>query len=159
MNRLPTIFLLLGCISVSGGGASGADQMAAMQRWTEAKFLAHTESFVPEPNLVLNLKASAFLRKTIDGHAFLINTQTFTDGVAMRTPGEVEVHVPIGVRSFSAILGTDSNDVGYYSNAGRGSVIATLRADGRELYRSPVLREGMAGIPVTVDPALALRSE
>jgi hypothetical protein len=159
MKRLPTIFLLLGCMAVSGEGASGVDQMAGMQRWAEAKFLGRTESFIQEPNLVLKLKASAFLRKTIDGHAFLINTQTFTDGVAMRTPGEVEVHVPIGVRSFSAILGTDSNDVGYYSNAGRGSVIATLRADGRELYRSPLLREGMAGIPVTVELALALRSE
>src|ERR1700753_860535 len=105
MTRLAAIFVLFGYMSISGEGASGVDQMAAMQRWTEAKFLGRAESFLQEANLGLHLKASAFLRKTIAGHPLLINTQTFTDGVAMRSTGEVEVHVPTGAQTFTAIIG------------------------------------------------------
>jgi alpha-galactosidase len=99
----------------------------------------------------LLLKPGAFARKNIQGHPFLIASQTFMDGLAMRSIGEIQVQVPSGASRFQAVVGVDSNDLGYYSNAGRGSVVASVAAGGRELYRSPVLHESLAGIPVNVD--------
>jgi len=45
------------------------------------------------------------------------------------------------------VAGVDGNDLGYYSNGGRGSVVAMVEANGQELFHSPVLHEGLAGVP------------
>ena len=122
-----------------------------MHRWAGAKFAGHSEPLPPVSNLLLSLKPNAFARKTIEGHELLIAGRSFTDGIAMRSPGEITVDAPAGINRFHAVLGVDSNDIGYYSNAGRGSVIASVIAGGNTLYRSPVLHEGLAGIPIDLD--------
>ena len=130
---------------------SDTAEVKAMHRWAEAKFAGHSESLPTESNLLLLLKPSAFARKNLQGHPLLIAGQTFADGIAMRSTGEIQVQVPSGAGRFQAVLGVDSNDVGYYSNAGRGSVIASIVIDGRQLYRSPLLHEGLPGIPLDID--------
>ena len=45
----------------------------------------------------------------------------------------------------------DSNDITYYSSLGRGNVTVAVDVNGKELFRSAVMREGMAAIPVNVD--------
>ena len=63
----------------------------------------------------------------------------------------MEVHLPSAGKAFRAVVGVDSNDVGYYTNEGRGSLIASVEVGGEERFRSPVLREGIPGVPVKVD--------
>jgi alpha-galactosidase len=142
--------MILGLSCFEQAAAQNAE-IAAVHRWAAAKFVGKSESLPPEANLILQLKPNAFARKNIQGHPFLIAGRTFTDGVAMRSTGEIQVQVPAGASRFQAVVGVDSNDVGYYSNAGRGSVIASIIAGGTELYRSPVLHEGLTGIPLDVD--------
>src|ERR1017187_8695649 len=67
--------------------------------------------------------------------------------------GRSRVHLSAAAASFEVVLGVDSNDLGYYSNAGRGNVVASVEAGGREVFRSPVMHEGMPGIPLKVDLA------
>ena len=143
--------LLLLNICLLTQAASNTAEIAAVHRWADAKFAGRSEALPPESNLVLLLKPGTFARKNIQGHAFLIAGRTFADGVAMRSTGEIQVLVPSGASRFQAVLGVDSNDIGYYSNAGRGSVIASVLIAGKELYRSPVLHEGLAGIPLDLD--------
>jgi alpha-galactosidase len=69
----------------------------------------------------------------------------------MRSTGEIQFQVPRGASRFQAVLGVDGNDIGYYSNAGRGSVVASVLVGEREIYRSPVLHEGHPGIPLDLD--------
>ena len=69
----------------------------------------------------------------------------------MRSPGEITAILPSGANLFRAVIGVDSNDVGYYSNTGRGSVVASVEVGGREIYQSPVLHEGMKGIPISLN--------
>ena len=52
----------------------------------------------------------------------------YDGGLAMRSPGEITAILPSGANLFRAVIGVDSNDVGYYSNAGRGSVVASVES-------------------------------
>ncbi len=130
---------------------SDAGEIAAIHRWAEAKFAGRSEPLSPETNLILRLKPDAFARKTIEGHSFVIAGQSFGDGIAMRSTGEIQFEVPQGASRFQAVVGVDSNDIGYYSNAGRGSVVASVLLGEKEIYRSPVLHEGLPGIPLDLD--------
>src|SRR5262249_17080140 len=47
-------------------------------------------------------------------------------------------------------VGVDSNDVAYYASRGRGKVIVSIEANGKAIYRSPLLHEGLAAVPVDV---------
>ena len=62
------------------------------------------------------------------------------------------MHLPAPGKIFEAILGVDSNQVkGFYSNAGRGSEIATVEVGGEEVFRSGVMHEGMQGASLKVN--------
>lgn len=151
VHELCRLSLLLIALRSFAGEIDQQQEIAAIHAWAEAKFAGHSEPLSPESNLVLLLKAGALATRDIQGHRFMIAGQTFGDGVAMRSTGEIQVEAPSGALRFEAVLGVDGNDVGYYSNAGRGSVVASLIAGGKELYRSPILHEGMPGIPVQID--------
>jgi hypothetical protein len=48
-------------------------------------------------------------------------------------------------------VGIDSNDLGYYSNVGRGAAVASVEVAGKTLFKTQPLHEGMAGVPIHVD--------
>lgn len=119
-------------------------------RWTNAKFLGIADDPAAECDLVAHLKSGSIGRNRIKDRALLIAGQRYERGLAMPAPGEIIVHVPQGASRFEAVVGVDSNDLGYYSNGGRGSVVASVEANGQVLFRSPVLHEGLAGVPISV---------
>jgi alpha-galactosidase len=145
--------LALPCVLVTlCQAAVDNDAKIAERRWVAAKFLGADEPAPPvKPFLEVRLKPNSLARDRIEGHPFLIVDERFDNGLAMRSPGEIAVHLSSGARTFQAVLGVDSNDVGYDSNAGRGSTVASIEAGGRQLYQSPVLHEGMKAIPIHVD--------
>jgi hypothetical protein len=148
------LLTLILCLAPSAGAAEDdAQAQAKMRSWVSAKFLGEPQTPAPVPFLLPNLdvKDSVVMRNAIQGHALLIAGHVFDHGLAMRSTGEIRVVLPSGARSFHAIAGVDSNDVFSYSNAGRGSVIASLRTAGSELFRSPVLHEGSPGVDVKVE--------
>src|ERR1039458_5558551 len=126
---------------------------AEARRWTAAKFQGRAEAAPAAPHLIVRTKSAVIYKDRIRGRKFRIAGQDFERGIAMPSPGEVEVHLSAAAASFEAVLGVDSNDLGYYSNAGRGNVVASVEAGGREVFRSPVMHEGMPGIPLKVDLA------
>ncbi len=143
---LPCLFAVLGHAAVNNDAAN------ASQRWVAAKFLGVDEPLPPaKPYLKVQLKPDTLMRDSIHGWPLLIANQKYEHGLAMRSPGAISVEAPSGARSFQAVLGVDSNDFGHLSVVGRGSVVAIVESEGQELYRSPVLHEGMEGIPIHVD--------
>ena len=145
----------LACLGTNTLCATAQDTraQAAMERWVSAKFLGTPVAAPAEPYLMPHLDRGSrrVLRDSIEGHALLIAGETCARGLAMRSTGEVQVVLPEGAREFEATVGVDSNDLLFYSNQGRGSVVATVSAEGRELFRSPVLHEGMQGVKVRVE--------
>jgi len=133
--------------------ADDSNAQAEMQSWVSAKFLGMPQAAAPIPYLLpqLKLTGKTVMRNSVQGHALLIAGRKFEHGLAMRSAGEIRVVLPSGARSFAATVGVDSNDVLQYSNAGRGSVVASVAVAGNELFHSPVLHEGMQGVDVNVE--------
>ena len=147
------VLLVLPCLSLGiCHAAATSDSATAAQRWVAARFLGVEE---PAPSgksfLEARLKPNALIRDRIEGHPLLIVDQTFDNGIAMRSPGEIVVRLSSSASSFEGIVGVDSNDLGYYANTGRGSVVASIEAGGRQLFESPLLHEGMKGMPFRVE--------
>ena len=142
--------LWLAPLVVSRAPAS-AGPLDTARRWTSAKFLGLPDLNTVPPHLLVQLKSGTLERNRIKDRNFLIAGRRFEHGVAMPSPGEILVRLPSAASHFDAVVGVDSNDLGYYSNGGRGSVIASVEANGRSVFRSPVLREGLDGSSISVE--------
>ena len=71
----------------------------------------------------------------------------YTHGLYCHAVSDVLVKLPGPGGKLTAVIGVDSN-----SNTvpGRGSVVFAVDVAGAEVYRSELLREGMAGVPIDV---------
>jgi alpha-galactosidase len=138
-----------------------ADELDKAQKWTQAKFGGVAETKPDEGYLTVNLTAGRVQRSevTTTGYGLYaiasrplrIADRDYGRGLHFPSEGEVVVHLPKPAKTFEATLGVDSNRVtGFYSNAGRGTVIAKVDVNGNEVFRSDVLHEGIEGIPVTI---------
>jgi alpha-galactosidase len=129
----------------AGSMAAGAEA----PQWLAAKFLGQPDTRPLPAHILVYNRTGSIHKNSIRGTRFRIAGRQFDRGINMPYPGEIAVHLPAPGAGFEAVVGVDSNDLGYYSNAGRGSVVASVEAGGKELFRSPVMREGMEGVPVT----------
>ncbi len=120
-------------------------------RWVQAKFLGKADAAPMRPHLIVRNKTGRIEKNRIKGRTLNIAGKLYERGIVMPLPGEVEVHLPCPGRAFEAVVGVDGNDLGYYSNAGRGSVVASVEVNGQEKFRSGVLKEGISGTPVRLD--------
>jgi alpha-galactosidase len=131
--------------------AQSPDAMATAHRWVSAKFLGEVAP-TPTQNYLLVYSPSGQVDKNgILGHHFRIAEQNFARGLHFPSDGKVRVVLSAPAKSFTAIVGVDSNDLRYYSNVGRGAVVASVDVAGKTAFRSQVLHEGMTGVPVKVD--------
>jgi hypothetical protein len=126
--------------------ASSAD--ADAQRWVAAKFAGKPEAAISQGYVIVRASHTVF-KNEIKGHALRIANTQYQKGINASV-GTVTVHLPGGGASFAAVIGVDSNDVGYYSNAGRGAVVASVGVEGKKVFTSAVLHEGMVGVPLKV---------
>ena len=122
-----------------------------VSRWVSAKFLGKSQS-VPEDACLLVYTRNGLIEKnTIAGQPLRIAAEQYQRGLHFGA-GKIEVRLPQPAKSLYAVLGPDSNndDLGY---GGRGSFVLSVEARGAELFRSSVMREGMAGVPINVNLA------
>ena len=153
-----TLFIMIVTILVYMGYPSGetaADTtdpaIIISHRWFNTKFLGQTDNKPSAAYIIANLKSDVLQKNIRKDRALLIADRQYKRGIFMPSLGEIVVHLQEPSTTFEAIVGVDSNDLGYYSNGGRGNVIATVEAGGRELYRSEPMHEGMPGVPVKVN--------
>jgi alpha-galactosidase len=140
--------------AVTGPSADNSDPaMSNARRWLAAKFLDRADNPPSSAQMLVNLKAGAIQKNHRRDRALLIKDRRYPRGLAMPSPGEITIRLPEPAASFEAVVGVDSNDLGYYANTGRGSVVASVTAGDRELFRSDTLHEGLPGVPIKVDLA------
>jgi alpha-galactosidase len=120
------------------------------QHWVAAKFAGELQAEARQGYLIVHKASGTVLKNEVKGHALRIANVQYQRGINTSV-GTVTVHLPRPGTSFAAIVGVDSNDVGYYSNAGRGSAVASVEVAGKKVFTSGVLHEGMAGVPLKVD--------
>ena len=137
------ILLLL---AAACGGA-----LAQSHEFVRARLLGEPVAVPVRAHMLTYLKRGGIEKNRIHGRLFRIKDREFDGGIAMPSPGEIRVILSAPAAWFEAVVGVDSNDLGYYANQGRGGVEAAVEVESREVFRSPSLKEGMAGIPVRVN--------
>ena len=142
-----TIFLMTMPLS----SEQSPEAMAEAHRWVAAKFLGEVLPKPAEGYLMEYIRSGSLSKNGIQGRPFRIVDKDYRRGLHFPSEGKVVVVLPGPGKSFDAIVGVDSNDVGYYSNVGRGAVVASVEVKGKGSFRSEVMREGMPGVPVKVD--------
>ncbi len=129
----------------------GGDAIGQSREFVRVKLLGEPAAAPVRAHMMTYLKQGKIEKNRIQGRALRIKDREFERGIVMPSPGEIHVILAAPAASFEALVGTDSNDLGYYSNQGRGGVEASVEVAGREVFRSPYLKEGVPCVPVNVN--------
>ncbi len=144
--------LLLGVLCVMTNAAVAhavmvqPDELATCRRWVAARL----EGVVlppPDPGLEVLENYDAVQKNARFGKPLHLGGRAYTHGLFCHANSRIVVRLPGPGRAFRAIVGLDSNE---QTVPGRGSVIFSVSVGGKEAFRSPVVREGMDGLPVEV---------
>lgn len=126
-------------------------ETADTRRWVSAKFEGKSQAVPDLGYLLPQLESGSLERNSRQGHRLKISDQSFERGIHCPSRGTVQIHLPAPGERFNTAVGVDSNDITYYSSLERGNVTVVVEINGKEAYRSPVMHEGTAAIPVKVD--------
>jgi alpha-galactosidase len=122
------------------------EEMAEAHAFATASFVAPTVE-PAAPGLVVLANNDPVQPNARGGKPLLIAGAEHTRGLFCHAMSKVVVTLPGPGRTFSALVGLDSNE---QTRPGRGSVAFTVTVAGKEAFRSGVMREGMAEAPVEV---------
>jgi len=146
----PTTLWGVLCVMVNAPLAYGVtvlpDETATSRRWVAAK-LEGVVAPAPRPGLEVAENYDAVQKNTRFGKPLRIGGKPYTRGLFCHANSQIVVRLPGAGKAFSAVVGLDSNE---QTVPGRGSVVFTVSVGGGEVFRSPVMREGMAGVPAEV---------
>ena len=130
--------------------AAAGNAFAQSHEFVRTRLLGQPAAAPVRAQMLTYLKRGRVQKDRIGGRLLRIKDREFERGVVMSGTGEIRVILGAPAASFEAVVGVDSNDLGYYSNRGRGGVEASVEIDGRQVFRSPYLKEGVPGVPVQV---------
>jgi len=130
-------------------GDSSAARSTAEQ-WISAKF-ENKQTRLAEGYLLPQLRSGVLEKRARKGFPLQIGGHVYQRGFHSPSTGTITVHLPSAASSFDAVIGVDSNDLSYYSPAGRGHAIVTVESNSKEeLFRSQPMSEGQDGVRVHV---------
>ncbi|HRZ36210.1 MAG TPA: NPCBM/NEW2 domain-containing protein [Candidatus Paceibacterota bacterium] len=116
-------------------------------RWAAAKFRAVTETAKPASGLHVLANNDPVQLNSRAGKPLRIAEATYTRGLYCHASSRLVVRLPGRGAGLNAVVGVDSNE---QTSGGRGSVRFSVEVDGQQRFKSALLREGMAGVPVRV---------
>jgi alpha-galactosidase len=129
--------------------APTSEEMATARRWVAAKFESPPQRVELRPGLVVLANHDPVVQNTRgEGRPLTIAGATYDRGLYCHAKSTVVVRLPDPGKTFTAVVGVDSN---FQTVGGKGSVIFSVRVGDQQKFRSQVMREGMAGVPLTVD--------
>ena len=122
--------------------------MAEARRWVAAKLEGVEEQEWPESALVMFANHGHVQKNARHGKPMNIAGSTYTRGLFCHATSKLLVRLPSPGETFTAMVGVDSNE---QTRSGRGSVVFSVTVGDKVAFKSPIMREGMAGVPSKVD--------
>ena len=127
-------------------------EIGVAHEWTSTHFARPTEIAAPvsttvrkdEPGLLVLANNDPVQKNSRMGKPLKILDKEYTHGLFCHAVSKVVVRLPVAGKTFSSIVGLDAH-------AGGGSVVFSVKVDGREAFSSGVMTQGMEGKPVSVD--------
>ncbi|MGB2821524.1 MAG: alpha-galactosidase [Phycisphaerae bacterium] len=123
------------------------EEQKACRQWFERHW-ARAKPAPPPVGLLVLANHDPVRRNGRGGQPLRIADKQYRRGLYCHAVSKVVVHLPSPGREFTAVVGVDTNE---QTQGGRGSVVFSVHAGGKRLYRSKLMREGMAGEDVRVD--------
>ncbi len=124
------------------------DELHEARRWAAAKFEGTQQAEAPEAGLIVLANNDPVQKNARAGRPMKIVDRQYTRGLYCHAVSKVVVRLSGPGKTFTAIAGVDSNR---QTALGRGSVVFSVRVNDKSAFRSGVMHEGMAGVPVSVD--------
>lgn len=124
------------------------EELAQSHAWAQVRFAGRPASPAAAPGLIVLANHDPLQLNARGGRPMNIAGANYQRGLYCHANSRVVVRLPGPGKLFKAIIGVDSND---QTSGGRGSVVFAVSREGKELFASPVLHEGTAGVPVSVD--------
>lgn len=144
MKHLLILLAFFSCMTGSRAVSSPAE-MADMGAWVEAKFGEAVSADDAGSLTILSHFDIVWQNCRVD-RPLTLGASVYGSGLFTHAPAEVLVTLPGPGKMFHALVGVDTND---QTRGGRGSVIFFVAAgDHKDLFTSPVVREGMTPLPV-----------
>jgi alpha-galactosidase len=131
-----------------GPAAPTADEMLEAGRWAATRFAGIAEPPPPAPGLTVLANNDIVLKDRGHLGALRIGKTPVAKGLACHAVSKIAVRLPGPGKSFAALAGVATN---IQTSGGRGSVVFSVSAGGKEAFRSGTVREGMAPVPVSID--------
>ncbi|HOZ49404.1 MAG TPA: alpha-galactosidase [Candidatus Hydrogenedentes bacterium] len=119
-----------------------------MRKWVDAKF-GDAVASEPSGSLALLAHFDVVWRNCRVDRPLTLGASEYRRGLFTHAASDVLVTLPGPGKTFTACVGIDTND---QTRGGMGSVVFTVTvSDATEAFKSDVVREGMAPVPVSVD--------
>ena len=144
-------FVMLGGLAAKEARAVEVtpEERAAARGWVAAKFEGTVPAGPRPPGLIVLANHDPVLKNTRgEGRPLTIGKTAYDRGLYCHAVSHVVVRLPKPGKTFTAVVGVDSNS---QTISGRGSIVFSVSIGGNPAFRSEVLREGMAGVPVSVE--------
>lgn len=122
-------------------------ELGQASRWASAKFKAMADTTKSDSGLYVVANNDPVQLNARGGAPMRLMDRSYSRGLYCHAASHVIVRLPGEGKEFTAIAGVDSNT---QTSGGRGSVHFSVEANGRQLFKSALLREGMAELPVKV---------
>jgi alpha-galactosidase len=151
MNRGATVmgvWVMMATLRWADAASPTPEEMAKARRWVAATFEALPPPKPVAAGLVVVANHDIVVRNQHGGKPLTIAGAPYKRGLYCHALSSVVVRLPGPGKSLKAVVGVDSND---QTRPGRGSIVFSVKVGGKEAFRTPVLREGMAGVTVAVD--------
>jgi len=147
--RLEITILLaaLACVPMRGAVSASPEEMGEASQWVAAKFKGVAAAERPSVGLVVLANNDPVQLNARGGRPLKIVDTQYSHGLYCHAVSKVVVRLPGQGKSFSALVGVDNNE---QTSGGRGSVVFSVTVNSKEGFRSQVMREGMASVPVNV---------
>ena len=124
------------------------DEMREARRFVAAKFEGTEDPKWSPPVLLVRQNYGPAYKNARGGQPLRIVDTQYTRGLYCHANSQIEVRLPGPGKTFSAVVGVDSNN---QTRPGRGSVVFSVETAANELFHSDVIREGIPGAPLQVD--------
>jgi alpha-galactosidase len=136
------------CARMAVAAEATAADLDEARRWAGAKFegIADGGSVSARITVVANNDPVQCNART--GTPLNIAGTQYVRGLYCHAASSLIVRLPGPAQRFTAVVGVDANG---QTSGGRGSVVFRVRMEGKDLWRSGLMREGMAGAAVTAE--------
>jgi len=145
--ELSALLAVLACIPMCRAVSVSLEEMSEASQWVAAKFKGEVAGEATKVGLVVLANNDPVQLNARNGRPLKIVDKQYSRGLYCHAVSKVVVRLPGPGKTFSATAGVDSNE---QTSGGRGSVIFSVNVGGKEGFRSQIIREGMAGVPVNV---------